>query len=766
MSEMLGLTDPSLMNDLSGDLLPLDLDLDSLPHPTALSTHGHQTPSLPPHATLPSQSPVAPSKEEPQDDSIISPTAPPDPSDIPMSMSDTITTSTRAQISNPNAIGAGPLPTGFGVQLPPSVGSTLTEFTKRRNWSQRVVEELRDFLHILTPDGRFLYVSPSARHLTGHEPANLIGQFISAYIHPDDGGTFGREFHESIASGNPLRFFYRFKKPDGSYAIFESHGHPHYSSEQGAQGYAGGGSGGGVSFCRGFFMMARPYPSKNAALLDSFLEHKIENERLKKRIADLRREEQEDIQQTQHLAQAQTLPGAQQTSQPLTSPSVQPSERPTPNPPTERRHSAVPASPSRFNGMPPPAKPNPSTTALTSHNLSEALASSQPDSINDKMARYEGLANHLETIEMLTGLRYKEGERSKGISTGAASPTLVRGDQGIDILIDNEGRQVRTSGTPPGGWPGGGGGGGGGNGNTWTSNGLSGGTGPGGAKGWGGWEGGDAGSAEDEREREKKRKMKVADEYVCTDCGTLDSPEWRRGPNGPKTLCNACGLRWAKKEKKRSEQTGPSGGSNSGNSNANNPSANSNTNASNPQQQGPTSNPANIPTPSKIPAHARIGGGGPGTPSPAKNSNSPIPGANIPVTNSGNMDDPSLATPMQSSSIIPGIPHAVPGTGGNVMQTAVPMGMSGGSVGSPMGGGIGGAAGSPMGGGSMGGAPMPPHNGLMGSMVGMAGMSPGTMHATQQQQQYMHNMGLSGDKGGAGGGAGGGGLGGMNGLGR
>ncbi len=23
--------------------------------------------------------------------------------------------------------------------------------------------------------------------------------------------------------------------------------------------------------------------------------------------------------------------------------------------------------------------------------------------------------------------------------------------------------------------------------------------------------------------------------------GTLDSPEWRKGPSGPKTLCNACG---------------------------------------------------------------------------------------------------------------------------------------------------------------------------------------------------------------------------------
>ena len=67
---------------------------------------------------------------------------------------------------------------------------------------------------------------------------------------------------------------------------------------------------------------------------------------------------------------------------------------------------------------------------------------------------------------------------------------------------------------------------------------------------------GDAGIAisvdKDSRNREdKKKKLKVADEYVCTDCGTLDSPEWRKGPNGPKTLCNACGLHYAKLTRKQ-----------------------------------------------------------------------------------------------------------------------------------------------------------------------------------------------------------------------
>ncbi|KAI8970055.1 GATA zinc finger-domain-containing protein [Mycotypha africana] len=47
----------------------------------------------------------------------------------------------------------------------------------------------------------------------------------------------------------------------------------------------------------------------------------------------------------------------------------------------------------------------------------------------------------------------------------------------------------------------------------------------------------------------RRKKHKKVEDYICTDCGTTSSPEWRKGPNGPKTLCNACGLRWAKRNK-------------------------------------------------------------------------------------------------------------------------------------------------------------------------------------------------------------------------
>eukprot|EP01103_Thecamoeba_quadrilineata_P001075 TRINITY_DN10950_c0_g1_i1.p1 TRINITY_DN10950_c0_g1~~TRINITY_DN10950_c0_g1_i1.p1 ORF type:complete len:313 (-),score=33.78 TRINITY_DN10950_c0_g1_i1:62-1000(-) len=41
---------------------------------------------------------------------------------------------------------------------------------------------------------------------------------------------------------------------------------------------------------------------------------------------------------------------------------------------------------------------------------------------------------------------------------------------------------------------------------------------------------------------------------VCHCCGTSKTPEWRRGPDGPKTLCNACGLKRSKRAKQETSR--------------------------------------------------------------------------------------------------------------------------------------------------------------------------------------------------------------------
>ncbi|KFY66135.1 hypothetical protein V496_02160 [Pseudogymnoascus sp. VKM F-4515 (FW-2607)] len=377
------------------------------------------------------------------------------------------------QSYNENAIsvtGGGASSTYFAMQSSQAGGTAGNQFTKNRSWMQQIVEELKDLIHILAPDGRVLHISDSVKQLTGYNPEDIIGKSIVDFIHPDDSAMFVREFNNSVASGDALRVFYRFRKQTGGeYAVLECHGRPHLTS-----GTTSSSQNNSSGPCSGFFMMSRPYPTKDAALLDSFLEHKIENERLMRKIDALRREDAEEQEECQPQFKKEHEGAWDQYS-------------------SQENNGVLPvgmghSSSSEHLVMPPPVKGPNSTSTRQVHED----ASSKPGSTEEKAVLYGGATN-VETIEMLTGLRYQDGERSKGISTGDASPTLIRGDSGTSMSADKDGR------------------------------------------------GGD-----------KKKKLKTADKYVCTDCGTLDSPEWRKGPEGAKTLCNACGLRWAKQEKKKS----------------------------------------------------------------------------------------------------------------------------------------------------------------------------------------------------------------------
>ncbi|KAL8387858.1 hypothetical protein RB595_009624 [Gaeumannomyces hyphopodioides] len=363
-------------------------------------------------------------------------------------------------------------------------GSTLTDYTKKRDWAARTVEELADLQQILDENGRVRHVSQSVTALTGYTKEEMLDEFLRDLIHPDDVGIFVSELNESIATGNTMRFYYRMRKKDGTYGIFESVGHGHIAPAKFAPNPHNK-----SHFCQAVFLISRPYPTKNAVLLDSFLEHKIENERLRRRIQELRKEEYEDGGEDSQRQWPASLEGRSDIISEDATVTASASATPRrPDHPHAHHNEGIPltgaaaAAAAALDGK------------LTRENLEGSV---RQDSIKDKMARYEGVS-HADTIEMLTGLRYLDGERSHGVTPGNNSPILTKGDAGIAIPLD---RDPRAS-------------------------------------------------------ADKKKKIKVAEEYVCTDCGTLDSPEWRKGPSGPKTLCNACGLRWAKKEKKKNARNG------------------------------------------------------------------------------------------------------------------------------------------------------------------------------------------------------------------
>lgn len=332
--------------------------------------------------------------------------------------------------------GAGPLPAaaftpGSAASQPNNSNNSLTEFTKRKNWPAKVVEELSDLLQLLDANGRIKFSSPSITALAGYTVEEVQDVFLKDLVHPDDQGVLVSELHESIATGNSLRMFYRMRKKDGAYAIFEAVGHAHIATA----GFAPNPNN-QSPFCQAVFMMARLYPTKNATLLDSFLEHKIENERLRRRIAELRREEEAEVEEAQRQW-AQSRDGRSDIT------------------PSEGTGMSLTPLPRVAQDM---ITSENDDGALTRKNLEDANSKSRQDSLRDKMARIE--ASSADTIALLTGI--ENGER---MATGNRSPTLIKGDAGIAIPMDR-----------------------------------------------------------DNRSGEKKKKLKLAEEYVCTDCGIAPPP--------------------------------------------------------------------------------------------------------------------------------------------------------------------------------------------------------------------------------------------------
>ncbi|EGN95118.1 hypothetical protein SERLA73DRAFT_187434 [Serpula lacrymans var. lacrymans S7.3] len=62
--------------------------------------------------------------------------------------------------------------------------------------------------------------------------------------------------------------------------------------------------------------------------------------------------------------------------------------------------------------------------------------------------------------------------------------------------------------------------------------------------------------------KKQKPEDQVQEGQTCLGCNATSTPEWRRGPMGPRTLCNACGLVYAKLIKKRVRDSGRAKGGN------------------------------------------------------------------------------------------------------------------------------------------------------------------------------------------------------------
>ena len=153
-----------------------------------------------------------------------------------------------------------------------------------------MVREIPDFLHALSPNGVFLFASPSIRDLAGYTSEELLGRLITDFLHNDDIPLFAASFNECTNSGRELLLYTRFRKKDGLYLILEITGRARYGDSRSDAQIISNLTGSTInspSIAKCFFGTARPYPSKNTQMLDSYLEYKMDNEKLKAKAKEL-----------------------------------------------------------------------------------------------------------------------------------------------------------------------------------------------------------------------------------------------------------------------------------------------------------------------------------------------------------------------------------------------------------------------------------------------------------------------------------------------
>ena len=151
----------------------------------------------------------------------------------------------------------------------------------RQNWAQLALRGLPDFLHVVYQDDRIRYVSKSCETVVGHESAQLIGQVVHNFIHPEDLEVFTMELAHLVRCGVPTRFIYRFQAPDHRWIILESQCNIYLDQSC-------------VSDHCDVIIMARPYSTKTNFMVDSYLEHKIAYETLTRQKAHLENESDDE----------------------------------------------------------------------------------------------------------------------------------------------------------------------------------------------------------------------------------------------------------------------------------------------------------------------------------------------------------------------------------------------------------------------------------------------------------------------------------------
>jgi PAS domain S-box-containing protein len=104
--------------------------------------------------------------------------------------------------------------------------ATEDEKTAELERFRALAEQARDAITEITPDARFLYVSPSFTELFGYLPDEVLGKSALELIHPDDVQQVDSIRSEAMEEERPAQLVFRFRHKNGSWRWIEMSGRP------------------------------------------------------------------------------------------------------------------------------------------------------------------------------------------------------------------------------------------------------------------------------------------------------------------------------------------------------------------------------------------------------------------------------------------------------------------------------------------------------------------------------------------------------------
>lgn len=104
----------------------------------------------------------------------------------------------------------------------------------KQTFDKMLLENADDVIHVLSPKGLFLYLSPACKKTLEYDPADLVGTSLSSICHPSDIVPVTRELKDAAQhGGDPINIAFRIRRKHSGYMWFESHGALLYEQQRG-----------------------------------------------------------------------------------------------------------------------------------------------------------------------------------------------------------------------------------------------------------------------------------------------------------------------------------------------------------------------------------------------------------------------------------------------------------------------------------------------------------------------------------------------------